>query len=301
MARRLRTGDVLELKFPNVPSPSVSFPAAEYGYLTYVGKHPRNGDAVRVRPGVLSERPPITEELFADSYVTFYAANLALRHNLVSIVGKLAPVQMPTVFRRGALRINDHITPHLIDTYEGENRTTFLKYKLSEEEKKIPIAESLNHEALLIHIARGWKPEWESEDASPPDQDSLLEGPLNDPPLRPIAAETSPQALGNSEPAVKDAATLHELAQASDMTQPRNVRHYLYLQTKRDAQQVATGLRKHGFDIEVKRAAIGRDWLVLASHCIVITGEYIAATRQALEQMVQPLGGQYDGWEAAVS
>ncbi len=69
MARRLRSGDVLEVEFPKVPSPEVAWPDGGYGYLTYVGKHRNGVDAVRIRPGILYERPPITEELFKDSYI----------------------------------------------------------------------------------------------------------------------------------------------------------------------------------------------------------------------------------------
>ena len=164
MARRLRSGDVLEVEFPKVPSPEVAWPEGGYGYLTYVGKHHHNGDTIRVRPGILHERPPITEELFADSYITFYPANLALKNTLVTVVGQLASIPMPTVFRRGGDKLGNQVLPYLIDVFDGTTRTTTLKRKLAEAEKKIPIAEILNHEALLIQISKGWKPEWESDD-----------------------------------------------------------------------------------------------------------------------------------------
>jgi hypothetical protein len=155
MPPRLRSGDVLEIEFPKVPSPTIAFPDGGYGYLTYVGKR-NNRDAVRVHPGIFYERPPITEEIFADSYITFYLANLALKQKLVTLVGKLAPVPMPTVFRRpGWIERGGKITSWLI---EDENGITKVD-SLTDEQKKIDIAESLNHEALLYQMSKNWKPE----------------------------------------------------------------------------------------------------------------------------------------------
>lgn len=53
-------------------------------------------------------------------------------------------------------------------------------------------------------------------------------------------------------------------------------------------------------DVEVDRAAIGKNWLVRASHRVVLSGEYIADMRQFLEEVVEPVHGEYDGWEAEV-
>jgi hypothetical protein len=156
MPPRLRSGDVLEIEFPKVPSPELVFPDGGFGYLTYVGKDHHKCDAVRVRPGILYERPSITEQLFADSYILFYPANLALRHKLVTVVGKLAPVPMPTVFRRsGWIERGGKITSWFID---DENGTTTVG-SLTDEQKKINIAVHVNHEALLYQISKNWKPE----------------------------------------------------------------------------------------------------------------------------------------------
>lgn len=156
MARRLRSGDVLEVEFPKVPSPELVFPEGGYGYLTYVGKRQLEGDAVRVRPGILYERPAITEDLFADSYITFYPANAALRHKLVAVVGQLAPVPMPKVFRRSGMIDRDgNVKNWLID---DENGTTIVD-SLTEAQKKINLGRIVNHESLLFYISKGWKPE----------------------------------------------------------------------------------------------------------------------------------------------
>jgi hypothetical protein len=156
MARRLRSGDVLEVEFPKVPSPELAFPDGGFGYLTYVGKSQEYGDAVRVRPGVLYERPAITEDLFKDSYVIFYLANAALRYKLVTVVGQLAPVPMPTVFRRrGGIARGGKVLNWFIDDENGTTSTEVL----TDAQRLLPIAAMWNHEALLFDISREWRPE----------------------------------------------------------------------------------------------------------------------------------------------
>lgn len=164
MPPRLRSGDVLEVEFPKVPSPSVAFPDGGFGYLTYVGKHHENGEAIRVCPRVFQERPVIAEGLFADGYIVFYPANLAIKQKLATVVGTLAPVAMPTSFRRGPFRIGGVTLPYQIDVYDGMNRTTVVRHSLSDEEKKLNISSHYNHEGLLMAIFKGWRPEWESAD-----------------------------------------------------------------------------------------------------------------------------------------
>ncbi len=156
MARRLRSGDVLEVEFPKVPSPELAFPKGGFGYLTYVGKSQEYDDAVRVRPGILYERPAITEDLFKDSYVIFYLANAALRYKLVTVVGQLAPVPMPTVFRRrGGIARGGKVLNWFIDDENGTTSTEVL----TDAQRLLPIASMWNHEALLFDISREWRPE----------------------------------------------------------------------------------------------------------------------------------------------
>lgn len=143
MARRLRPGDILE----------VALLEGGYGYLQYVGKHSFYGDAVRVRPGGLSRCPPITEELFKEGYITFYPANRAAKEKLVTVVGHLVAVPMPTVFRRSGVTSG----VWLIDDESGTTAKRFL----SDVERKLPIGSVWTHEFLQMRIAEGWRPEME--------------------------------------------------------------------------------------------------------------------------------------------
>jgi hypothetical protein len=156
MARRLRSGDVLEVEFPKVPSPEVAWPDGGYGYLTYVGKHRNGVDAVRVRPGILYERPSITEDLFKDSYIALYLANAAVKLKLATVVGQLAPVPMPRVFRRsGGINREGKVLNWFIDDENGTTATD----SLTDAERQIPIAAVWNHELVLIRMSEGWRPE----------------------------------------------------------------------------------------------------------------------------------------------
>ena len=156
MARRLRSGDVLEVEFPKVPSPEVAWPEGGYGYLTYVGKHHHNGDTVLLRPGILHERPAITEDLFKDSYIVLYPANHAVKLKLATIVGQLAPVPVPTVFRRrGGIAKGGKVLNWFID---DENGTTSTE-SLTDDQRRLPIASFWNHELVLIRMSEGWRPE----------------------------------------------------------------------------------------------------------------------------------------------
>lgn len=131
--------------------------------------------------------------------------------------------------------------------------------------------------------------------------------PHENPPLpestTPLDAPTeSPASVDSASSAHldPDASLIQEVAKSSDLAARRGIRHYLYLPTKKVARQIAATLQQRDFDVEVDRAAIGKNWLVRASHRVVLSGEYIADMRQFLEDLVEPLHGEYDGWEAEV-
>jgi hypothetical protein len=91
-----------------------------------------------------------------------------------------------------------------------------------------------------------------------------------------------------------------ELARISKPDERHVLLHYLYLPTESDAQRAASELRQRGFRTEERLGADGVNWLVLARHDVVPTEELIVATRRIMEALVQPCGGEYDGWEAEV-
>ena len=99
-----------------------------------------------------------------------------------------------------------------------------------------------------------------------------------------------------------DAAVIEQLRQAgADLSQPREVRYYLYLPGQADANRVATMVAGGARQVDVQPAAVGSDWLVLVTETTVVDLELLAARREEWRRALEPLGGEYDGWEAAAS
>lgn len=99
-----------------------------------------------------------------------------------------------------------------------------------------------------------------------------------------------------------DAAVLHELEKAgADLARPTEIAHYLYVPSEQIAHDGEIELVAAGYRCEVRRAARGPGWLVLAKIDLVPSRDVIAQARGRFEDLATRLGGEYDGWEAAVS
>jgi len=98
-----------------------------------------------------------------------------------------------------------------------------------------------------------------------------------------------------------DAMTLRYLAGAgADLGLARETIHYLYVPTRQAAERAALDLARDGRHIETRAAATGGNWLVLVKEHLVVSDESIEALRREFEAAANTLGGEYDGWEAAV-
>ena len=89
----------------------------------------------------------------------------------------------------------------------------------------------------------------------------------------------------------------------SDLSQPRDVRHYLYFRDEETARRVGEQLTTNGYSVTVDRAAgddAGLPWLVLANVQMAIDEQVIEAERERFEHLAGA-AGEYDGWEAEVS
>ena len=118
--------------------------------------------------------------------------------------------------------------------------------------------------------------------------------------------------LGKKETSVPlDAAAgdLMVLAQleksGADLTQPRDLVHYLYVPSQDAAEQAAAELRNLSYTAEAKLAAgVQPDdpnpWLVLANVDAVVDQERVRWERARFDELAVKYGGEYDGWEAAV-
>jgi Regulator of ribonuclease activity B len=100
----------------------------------------------------------------------------------------------------------------------------------------------------------------------------------------------------------KDAVAIEQLSAAgADLRVPHTVLHYIYVPVRESAALIARELRQRGFQTEERLGADNVNWLVLATHQIVVSEATMAATRREMEALVeQSGGGEYDGWEASV-
>jgi hypothetical protein len=98
-----------------------------------------------------------------------------------------------------------------------------------------------------------------------------------------------------------DQAVLDELSAAgADLSQPREVRYYLYVDTAEQADEVAAQLSRDDRSVSVEQSADGSEWLVLVTEHVIVDTDTLAARRSEFEGVLSSVGGEYDGWEAAV-
>lgn len=99
-----------------------------------------------------------------------------------------------------------------------------------------------------------------------------------------------------------DQATLAQLARAgADLGKPTDVVNYLYFPDEARAQEAGQALRSAGFTVQVRPAASGPNWLARANKDMIPTAMNIQEMRELFEGLAARLGGDYDGWEAAVT
>jgi hypothetical protein len=98
-----------------------------------------------------------------------------------------------------------------------------------------------------------------------------------------------------------DGSVLNQLVQAgADLSKPHDPEFFLYLPDKSAAERVAETLRAEGFQSNVTRAAVGDNWLCLATKTMVLTHESMAALRKRFTSIVVEHHGEYDGWGTEV-
>lgn len=71
--------------------------------------------------------------------------------------------------------------------------------------------------------------------------------------------------------------------------------HFLYFPDKAAADKAAARLRAKGWSVEVERAVVRKDWLVLATDHWPNEEEF-ESQWQELHRLAEELGGEYDGY-----
>jgi regulator of RNase E activity RraB len=99
-----------------------------------------------------------------------------------------------------------------------------------------------------------------------------------------------------------DADVIAQLAAAgADLSAPHTILHYIYVPNRESADSIANELRQRGFRIEERLGADNVNWLVLATHEVIVTEALMMSTRRSMEALIAKFGdGEYDGWEAEV-
>jgi len=98
-----------------------------------------------------------------------------------------------------------------------------------------------------------------------------------------------------------DQAVLDSLREAgSDFIQAHPFDFYVYHPTKQGARQICDQLRAKGFQVSIREAATGNDWLCFASQSFVPSIDKLAEIRDTIEELTGQYGGEYDGWETVV-
>ncbi len=267
MPKRARIGDVYEIATP-----------AGFAYVQYTHDDPDKSELVRVLPGFYTARPNVKElTQQRELHFMFYLIGHAVRRGQVKLVSnepvpdwaKPFPIMRHHGFWDNSWFIGDgsiHFSP--------ENIPKFLKVKeLTPEQKKLSISSSVYpHPAMVKELARGWTPERDEEFRRIDEAERR--------------AREEAQASENGGKGETD-------------SKPEFLDHYLYFQKKSDAQQAARRLCGKGWTVEVTRGADGKNWLVLAKQPAPIDDD-IEEVRNELEHLAEELGGEYDGWGAAV-
>jgi hypothetical protein len=261
--RKAKIGDIFEIKTP-----------IGLAYVQYTHDGEDMGELVRVLPGVYSSRPSdfATVAKQKEMYFIFYTLEYALRAKQVEIVSK-QPVpewarQVPIMRKAGGMTdregrtLNWTIGPALkLSTIEDLKQALHVR-GLTPEQEKLSIALLRSHPSMVEKIAKGWTPERDEE--------------LN------LAAWRNEKETS---------------AQASE--QQNSIDHYLYFPKKSQAEKAEKRLKAKGWSVEIRLGADGENWLALAKQPVPI--EDIEEVRDELERLTEELGGEYDGWGAAVT
>ena len=110
---------------------------------------------------------------------------------------------------------------------------------------------------------------------------------------------TAAAPVGSAE---ADTQTLLALRDAgADLTKATEVNFYLYFPTREAAERAANSAQTPDLAAKVREGADGKSWLCRVSGQMVPSESAIRAASIRLQALAATLGGEYDGWEAAVT
>jgi hypothetical protein len=234
------------------------------------------GELVRVLPGLFSIRPPNLAELSAERelYFVFYTLSYAIREHQAEVVSH-QPVPewaqaYPDMRWCGAPGPDGKAIAWKIFNASSslsvaEHARAPVIHELTPEQRKLSIHQLWPHPVIVKALASGWTPERAEE-------------------LQEVAREAKRGA--ESHPGKGS---------------PEALRHYLYFRQRSKAEEASIRLRTHGRSVKVRKGADGKHWLALATQAMPTTAEQMNQTCDEIQALAEELGGEYDGWEAAVT
>jgi hypothetical protein len=91
---------------------------------------------------------------------------------------------------------------------------------------------------------------------------------------------------------------IDQLLQAgADLTQPRRAEHFLLFPSRLQADPAAEEVRRLGFSASVELDDVTHEWLVRASHQVVVSERELTSLHERLESLARVHGGTWDGWD----
>jgi len=86
----------------------------------------------------------------------------------------------------------------------------------------------------------------------------------------------------------------------SDTSKPRGFDFYLYLPTEAAARQAGQRLTNTNYQVEIRPAAKGDDWLCLAKTTLTPDTAPLSEIGKLFTQLAVEFHGDFDGWESDV-
>lgn len=102
------------------------------------------------------------------------------------------------------------------------------------------------------------------------------------------------------KPDLDDSVLIQLRKAGSDLSKPHSIEFFLYFPTAVTAEQAASHIRKGDFEVNVKKAEKGSEWLCFATKTMVPELAAFQRIRTDFNSLSNSLGGEYDGWGTPV-
>lgn len=104
----------------------------------------------------------------------------------------------------------------------------------------------------------------------------------------------------SKKPDLDESVLIYLKKAGSDLSKPHKIEFFLYFPTQLVAELAALQIRAIGFDVAVKPAARGSDWLCFATKTMVPDLPTLQKIRRGFGSLTTSLKGQYDGWGTGI-